>query len=182
MIDRDYQRFLEKTQEYKSKYAVDIIAYCLLPNHFHMLLKQLTKISLSKFVGVLLNSHSHYASTKYELPLGHLFQGRFGSRLVQSEEDLLNTSRYIHLNPIKKNLLDLDYTYKKSRLLANKQLILKARNYPWSSYQAYLNQKEAGPLSVNTKYIFELEKSRVTYRKFVEAKITDQDITNLESY
>lgn len=180
--NRDYQRFLEKAEEYKSKYTVDVVAYCLLSNHFHLLLKQLTKVPLSKFVGVLLNSHSHYVSKKYELPLGHLFQGRFGCRLIESNEDFLNTSRYIHLNPIKKNLLEMDYTYKKSRLLLNRQLILRARNYPWSSYQIYLNQKNFGPLGVNTRYILELEKNQTAYRKFVEAKITDEDIINFEAF
>lgn len=182
VADRDYERFLEKATEYKSKHAVDIVTYCLLPNHFHLLLKQLTEVPLSKFVGVLQSSHSHYASRKYNLPLGHLFQGRFGSRMIQSEEDLLNTSRYIHLNPIKNKLLELDYTYKKSRILGKRDLIIKARNYPWSSYHFYLNQEEAGILGVNTKYIFELEKNRNNYRRFVEAKITDEDIINLETY
>lgn len=180
--DRDYERFLEKTEEYRSKYPVDIIAYCLLPNHFHLLLKQLTEIPLSKFMGVLQSSHSHYASTKYSLPLGHLFQGRFGSRLIESEEDFLNTSRYIHLNPVKEKILALDFTYQQSRRIKDRLIVDALRSYKWSSYGFYLSQKRREIVTINPSHILEIDGTRNKYRRFVESKITDEDALNLESF
>lgn len=180
--EKDYRRFLNKTQDYKERYRIDIVAFCLLPNHFHLIVKQLSQILVSKFLGTLLNSYARYLSIKYKLPIGHVFQGRFGATLIDSNKSLLQVSRYIHLNPIRKNLLEFDYTYKKSRLLVNRQLVLKTRNYPWSSYQSYLKQKETEHIDVNTGYIFGLEKNHASYRKFVEAKITDEDIINIETY
>lgn len=180
--DPDYQRFLSKTQEYKDKYGFDLVAYCLMPNHFHFLIKQLTEIPTSQFVGTLLNSYARYASIKYELPLGHVFQGRFGAKLLDSSPSLLQVSRYIHLNPIKDQLLQMDYTYKQSRIIKNKNLVLLLRRYPWSSYNFYLTGNKSATVTVSTKYIFEIENSSLSYRKFVESKITDEDILNIEDF
>src|SRR3989304_8631466 len=74
--NKDYERFLDKIIEYKKKYAVHILAYCLMPNHFHFLIKQSFPNALSKFMSDLCNSYSRYLNVKYEL-VGSLFQGRF---------------------------------------------------------------------------------------------------------
>lgn len=179
---RDYQRFLEKVEKYRLKYSVEALAYCLLPNHFHLLLRQLGEPAISKFMSSLLSSHSHYFSLKHKLPPGHFFQGRFGSRLIESGEDLLNVSRYIHLNPIKENILLMDFTLNKSRSFRNSQMRADLRNYPWSSYKQYLNQDETSELIINRKYILNLEKKHNSYRRFVESKITDEDAINLEGF
>lgn len=179
---RDYQRFLEKIEEYRQKYKVDVVAYCLLPNHFHLILKQLTKIPLSKFLASLLSSHSHYFSLKHHLPPGHFFQGRFGARLLESEGDLLNTSRYIHLNPVKEKILSLDLTLKEDRSFRHSQLARELRTYPWSSYSGYLNPKQDGPVRLDTQPILSLQKNPSAYRRFVESRITDLDAFALEKF
>lgn len=178
---RDYQRFLDKLEEYRKEYRFDILAYCLLLNHFHLLLKQLSSIPVSKLMASLQSSHSHYFSLKHNLPSGQFFQGRFGSTFIQADADLLQVSRYIHLNPIKEDLLRLDFTPKKSRAFRQPHLIRRLRTYPWSSYSTYLDQK-AGPVSVNTSFILAIEKKPARYRRFVEARITDADAQNLESF
>lgn len=178
---KDYERFLKKLEEYRKKYSVDIISFCLLPNHFHLLVKQSNDVPLGRFVGTLLNSYARYRSVKYQLPPGHVFQGRFGCRLIEAEKDLLQTSRYIHLNPIKERLLSLDFTQKKAKSF--KVLLLKKalRSYLWSSYPFYLGQKK-GSVGVYLKPILEIEKSLRVYQKFVESKITFEDITELERF
>lgn len=55
--DRDYERFLKKVTEYKVQYPVSILAYCLMPNHFHFLLQQLSSNSISKFISNLCNTY-----------------------------------------------------------------------------------------------------------------------------
>ncbi len=180
----DYERFLLKTEEYRKKYSTDIVAYCLLPNHFHFLVKQLSEIPCSKFIGVLLNSYARFSSVKHTLPPGHLFQGRFGATSIESSESLLQVSRYIHLNPVKEKILKLDFTYKKDRILLNsKPIIVELRSYPWSSYRFYLHAKKYPTiLNVATQHIWELGETLNSYRKFVESPISDESTLELEKY
>ena len=177
----DYLRFLKKAQEYKNKYQVAVIVFCLLPNHFHLLLKQLAKVPLSQFMGTLLNSFSRFISVKYHLPTGHVFQGRFGARHLDNPSDLLQVSRYIHLNPIKENIFQLDFTWRKGRKIQGKELLTKLRNYPWSSFPSYLGSQKSD-LEVNIDPIIEIERNLKKYQKFVESKITEGDLIILEDY
>lgn len=120
-------KLLERMRKEKD-WEIEIIAYCLMPNHFHFLLKQLKDNGIVNFIGNLNNSYSHYFNTKYERK-GPLFEGRFKSIRVETDEQLLHLSRYIHLNPyssfIVKNL---------NRLV----------EYPYSSFREYLSQSGAG--------------------------------------
>lgn len=176
----DYLRLLRKLEEYRQKYSFDLIAYCLIPNHLHFLAKQLTAVSVSKFLGVLLNSYARYFGLKYELPTGHLFQGRFGAKLIESEGDLLQVSRYIHLNPVKEKLLGLDFTYKTPRKIKDRAVLKQLRDYRWSSYPFYSGQAVQSEVRVNPDTIIEIEKDLKKYQKFVESKLTDQDLLTLE--
>ncbi len=104
-----------------SKKIVDIVCYCLMPNHFHFLLKQLVDGGITEFVGKLSNSYTKYYNTKHNR-VGPLLQGEFKSVLIEKDEQLIHISRYIHLNPrVSLVTKDLD-------------------NYEWSSYKEYLAQ------------------------------------------
>jgi len=108
----------------KEDRCVDIISYCFMSNHFHFLIKQLTDNGISTFMGRLQDSYARYYNTKQKR-FGPLFQGRFKAVLIESEEQLIHVSRYIHLNPfssfVVKDLPEL-------------------RQYPWSSLQEYLTK------------------------------------------
>lgn len=98
---------------------VELLVYCLMPNHFHFLIKQLVDGGITWYMQHLSNSYSHYINTKYKR-VGPLFESRFKNVLVETDEQLLHVSRYIHINPIVSNLAgDL-------------------RDYKWSSYLSYL--------------------------------------------
>lgn len=124
--DRDYQRFLQtfeyyqisgpkprfsqqkmfKVVEYKNNpKIVEVICYCLMPNHFHLLIRQLTEKGIQEFITKIQNSYTKYYNTKH-MRVGHLFQGAFKSVLVESDEQLLQVSRYIHLNPYVSGLVE----------------------------------------------------------------------------
>jgi len=181
--DKDYLRFLEKAEKYRQKYPVEVICFCLLPNHFHFILKQNSDVLISRFMGTLLNSYARYASVKYNLPPGHVFQGRFGSKLIKNGESLLQANRYIHLNPIKERILNLDFTNHRGRSIKTKSLLNQLRQYPWSSYQIYLpNPKTKSPLTINREIILTEFKSPSNYRRFIEAKISNSDILLLEDF
>ncbi len=108
---------------------LNLVAYCLMPNHFHLLLKQFTKEAITEFMRALSNSYVRYFNQKYKR-VGPLFQGKYKGVLVESEPQLLHLTRYIHLNP-----LELQPQTK-----LNLGKILK--NYPYSSYKEYLGQRK----------------------------------------
>lgn len=129
-----------------SKKIAEIICYCLMPNHFHLLVKQLQDGGIPELMRKLLLSTTKYRNTKYNRK-GSLFQVPFKAVLIESEEQLLHVSRYIHLNPLVS--------------LLTKDLKL----YPWSSYLDYqgLNNNPA----LKKEEILNFFKSPKDYEKFV---------------
>lgn len=103
---------------------VDLVSYCLMPNHFHLLLKQRSENGISKFLADIQNSYVKYLNIKYNR-IGPLFQGQFKNVLIEDDNQLLHTSRYIHLNPYSSNLV------KDTKAL---------REYQWSSLKEYVDQ------------------------------------------
>lgn len=119
MEDKDYQRFLQTIYYYqfngpkprfsthkrfrikdfdKNPKIIEIICYCLMPNHFHLLLKQLKQNGIQEFLSKITNSYTKYFNTKYKR-VGSLMQGQFKAVSVETDEQLIHLSRYIHLNP-----------------------------------------------------------------------------------
>lgn len=95
---KDYERFYEKMKLYKEKYGVHILAWSLMPNHFHLLLQvpeNASEKSLSQFMQQLQNAYAKYYATSYEFS-GRLFQGTFKSKLVETEEYFLSMLHYVH--------------------------------------------------------------------------------------
>ena len=139
-----------------------MICFCLMPNHFHLLIKQNTKDGITKFMRRVSNSYVSYFNKKYER-VGTLFQGKFKAALIRSESYLLHLSRYIHLNPLEVRPLN-----------AAKSHWLK--EYSFSSYPTYLKFKNI--LWINPRPIlafFESQKKILgdfkkisTYQSFVE--------------
>lgn len=82
---------------------IELMAYCLMSNHFHLLLKQMNKDSMSKFMKSVGTNYSMYFNRKYNR-VGGLFQGNYKGILVENDDYLLHLSRYIHLNPVAKGL------------------------------------------------------------------------------
>ena len=107
----------------KGKTNTDILCYCLMPNHFHLLLKQKSENGILKLLSDLQNSYSRYFNIKNER-LGPLFQGRFKAVKIDSEEQLVHVSRYIHLNPYS------------SGIVKNQANLIK---YQWSSFPEYIS-------------------------------------------
>ena len=123
-----------------------ILGYCLMPNHFHLLIKQLVDRGITKYMQHIGNSYSHYIHTKYKR-VGPLFEGRFKNVLVESDEQLVHLSRYIHLNPLVSGLVD------------------DLKDYQWSSYSSYIGDLRNG--LCQQELILGYFKSRQDYGKFV---------------
>jgi len=110
----------------KNNRLVGIIAFCLMPTHFHLLLQQKKNNGISKFIAIITNSYAKYHNLKIQRQ-GPLYKGSFKAVRITTDEQLLHVTRYIHLNP---------YT---SYVVKNIDDLLK---YPHSSLQEYLNITE----------------------------------------
>ena len=77
---------------------VEIICYCLMPNHFHVITKQVIEKGIALFISNLSNSYTRFYNVKYDRD-GPLFKGKFQAVRIEDDEQLLHTTRYIHLNP-----------------------------------------------------------------------------------
>ena len=133
---------------FNEKY-VEIICYCLMPNHFHFLIKQLKNNGISIFMSQLSNSFTKYFNTKYNR-VGPLLQGAFKAVRIENNDQLLHVSRYIHLNPIVSGLIkNLD-------------------DYQWSSYLEYT---QANNMFCSPVEILNFFPSKEKYKQFVEDQI-----------
>lgn len=86
-------------------------SFCLMPNHFHLLLEQCEEGSISRFIHKISTSFSMYINKKYKR-VGHVFQDRFKSVLIESNNQLMWASSYINMNPVKDGLVINPYEYK----------------------------------------------------------------------
>lgn len=121
---------------------VSLLSYCLMPNHFHLLLFQKTSDGITKLMRRVTTGYVMYFNNKYDR-VGGLFQGRYKAAHINGDTYLHHISRYIHLNPD---------NYK---------------NWPYSSYSYYLGQKNAKWL--DTSPILSLfEDSPAQYSEFVD--------------
>lgn len=132
---------------------VQIIAYCLMPTHIHLILKQLTKNGISIFMKDVLNSYTRFFNITHKRK-GPLWEGRFRSILVKSDEQLLHLTRYLHLNAVTARLVD------------------EPEDWAFSSYQEYLNNMNDIESICQFDGIMEIKP--VWYNKFVKDEISYQ--------
>ncbi len=158
----DFKRGMEKIKKVENQIdLVDIYAYCLMPNHFHFLLKQRADGGITRFLRKFANSYTRFFNTKYDR-VGPLFQGTFKAKLIDNDEYLLQVSKYIHRNPLKIHKGNLN-------------------SYPYSSYNYYLS-KEKHPFC-DTEFIlsyFSRSNPNLSYQSFVEeTEVEDSTIHQL---
>lgn len=165
--DRDYQRFLQtlyyyqftgpkprfsnrnrfKVKDYsQNPKIVEIICYCLMPNHFHILIRQLKDGGIQEFMQKVINSYTKYYNTKHNR-VGHLFQGPFKAVPIETDGQILHISRYIHLNPYVSDLVE------------------NLNDYLYSSYPCFIGSSQ-DQLCV-TNPILDFFKDNTNYKEFV---------------
>jgi putative transposase len=139
-----YQYLLRLVKEYYQKHGAMIIAYCLMPNHYHFLLRQESDAPLSKFMQVLFNSYVQ-ALNLQQRRTGTLFEGHFKHKCVDKWEYLIVLCRYIHRNPVRAGLVKKpdDWAYSNFREwigLRDSALVDKAFVHDhFSSPEEYVN-------------------------------------------
>lgn len=136
-----------KELELKNNIAAEIIAFCLMPNHFHLLLKQVSDKGISMFMKKVTDAYTRYFNIRHRR-VGPIFQGAFKAVHVSSDEQLLHLSRYIHLNPL-------------VSIVVRKE---DFKEYPWSSLKSYLGENYS---FIRNKIILDHFKNKEKYLDFV---------------
>lgn len=136
----------------RNEKLVEIAAFCLMPNHFHLLLKQAQTSGISTFISNFSNSYTKYFNTKHNRT-GHLFEGTFKAVFIETDEQLIHVSRYIHLNPVS------------SFIIKNEAL----DEYSWSSYPEYLNKPK---LISEPSIVLKLFPNSLSYKTFVNDQVS----------
>nr|WP_302599506.1 transposase [uncultured Cellulosilyticum sp.] len=134
-IFRDYmdrEVYLNRVKHYKEKFQMEIYAYCMMTNHVHLVVYDNGQ-DISKFMQGLNLSYAIYFNKKYDR-CGHVFQGRFTSAMIKTDDYFIHVSKYVHLNPVKANI------------------VADAIEYNWSSFKYYMENQDRWGI-VNTERI-----------------------------
>lgn len=130
---------------------VQIIAYCLMPAHIHLILKQLSPSGISIFMSNILNSYTRYFNIKHHRK-GPLWESKFQNVPVENDEQLLHLTRYVHLNP------------------TSATLVKKPQDWQFSSYKEYLGKAEYSIC----EFADLLDIQPAKYKEFVQDRIAYQ--------
>ena len=152
---RDREKFIEYLESATERYDAVIHAYCLMDNHYHILLETPSG-NLSKIMAHINGAYTNYFNAKRERS-GHLFQGRYKAILVEADEYAKELSRYIHLNPVRANIVE------------------HPEEYEWSGY-GYFTGKKKAPEWLKMDFILgyfgkKLSDSQKNYRDYVNVFI-----------
>jgi len=149
----DRLKFLSILNESYLKYGILLHCYVLMNNHYHLMLET-PRANLSTAMHYINGKYTVYFNRKYK-KVGHLFQGRYRSILVDRDAYLLELSRYIHLNPVRAGS------------------VRSPEEYKWSSYRAYIEKGIHCPEWLFRSWIYEQfsldeDRARTEYKKFIE--------------
>jgi len=169
--DKDRWYLLGRIEEAGERHGVRVYLFCLMRNHFHLVLET-PRGNLGQFMQGVLTGYGVYYNLRHRSH-GHVTQGRYGARLVDGNEYLLKLSRYVHLNPVKIGAV-------RSKPLAERLEML--RTYPWSSYRGYVGLA-ARRAFVEHDPVLDLmdlmdgskTKRGERYRAFVESGVAEDD-------
>jgi putative transposase len=159
----DHRAFLSALTQTQLRYPFRLYGYCLMPNHFHLLLQPGPGQSVSRILQSLTVAHT-WRYHRQHGTVGHVWQGRFKSPVVQSDEHALTVLRYVEANPLRAGL------------------VTDMRDYPWSSYPAHGLERADGMLAEPPCWLGlgSTEKERQAYwRSWVHTPLTEAELTAL---
>jgi putative transposase len=146
-------------------FKVEILSYCLLPNHYHFLLRQIHDKGIESFISNSTNSITRYFNILHKRK-GPIFLPRFQGKRIYTDEQLIYVSRYIHTNPYAANIISrIDEIFQ----------------YPYSSIAAYI--KDLNPMKIETKTVLErFNKKKYKYKSFIKRNAEDQKMKEITKY
>lgn len=119
------------TLKNNQKKQIQILAFCIMPNHLHFLLKEVGNHGIATFMRNMQNSYAKYFNTKNKRT-GALFQSMFKAVRIETDEQLLHVARYIHLNPVTSYII---------------HQVANLSDYLWSSYSDYIGLRKSDTIS-----------------------------------
>ncbi len=159
-----YSHFIRLTDELKLSFwehlsksppLVEMYAFSLMPNHFHLLVKQFNNEGITKFISNIQNSYAKFFNTKFERK-GSLFCEKFKAVRIESNEQLIHVSRYVHINPVTSYIIEIS----------------DLDTYPNTSFSHYMNKIRYD--FINKQFILDGFKSEESYRSFVQNNVDYQ--------
>jgi REP element-mobilizing transposase RayT len=163
LADDDYRMFIETLKESSRFFDVRIVGYCLMPNHYHLLV-QTPEANLSRAMRQLNGVYTQRFNRLHKKD-GSLFRGRYKAILVQEDEYLTHLIRYIHLNPVQANLIE------------------DLSKYPRTSHKQYLKGQDEPPwLHVRLGLAFFSEKLKQALKDYQQFLKDGVDIKTLAFY
>jgi REP-associated tyrosine transposase len=159
--EEDYRYCLSLLKKYAETYFITIIAYCLMPNHFHFILRQNSDRSVSRFMGVVFNAYVQSLNKKYGR-VGTLFEGRFKNIHIDNENYILQLCRYLHLNPVKARIVDAP------------------EEWPYSDYNDWIARR--GLIQFDFNFMSSYFNDPDDYRKHVTEYITSEEERDIKNY
>ena len=150
-LEKIQNESLTKILLFKKYFRVKVLAYCLMPTHFHLLMRQEVDSGISKYISDSMNAFTRFFNIKSKRK-GPLFLPRFQAKLIYDREQLIHVSRYIHLNPYS------------SGNIQNLEDIL---SYPNSSMKEYLSEKIPSGLSDSQIILSEFQNNKHKYLQFI---------------
>lgn len=152
--ETDCRRYIRLLRQYKDRFRFRLFVFVLMPNHVHVVLQPGPLASISRIMQCLTIAYTKFVNKRHDR-VGHVFQGRFFSRLIEQDTYLLVVSRYVHLNPVRA------------------KLVSQPMDYPWSSYAAYVDPAKDRFQLVDPEDVLGLVSpgsvdQREAYRVFVE--------------
>ena len=152
---QDYTFFLQSVVRAKDKHPVDIFAYCLMPNHFHFVVRADIATDISKLIHIFMTRFNQRYRRVYN-SIGHIWQGRYKDFMIQNEDHLMVVIRYIERNPVQAGL------------------VVSASNWRWSSHNERIT---GGKLIIHDNYIFPLNGK---WTEYVNSSISEKEKQKME--
>jgi putative transposase len=143
------------------KFLVEILAFCLMPNHYHLLLRAKRENGLENFIKKINGGYAKYFNNKYKRS-GALFQGKYKSVLVKDESHFIHLPYYIHLNPL--DLVAPEWRERNILTSDVNKIVKFLEGYRWSSYLDYIGKKNF-PSVTQREFLNEFFGGPEQYRK-----------------
>ena len=167
----------EKQEQRKPrKLLVDILAFCLMPNHYHLLLSPKVENGIALFIKKLNGGYAKYFNARYKRS-GALFQGKYKRVIIKDEAHFIHLPYYIHFNP-----LDLFMPSWREREIKNhKRAVEFLEQYRWSSHLDYLGKKNF-PSVTQRGFLLEFFSGSENYKKSIKNWLKDLDISSIKDW
>ena len=157
---------LDIVQEVINKRTVELVGFCIMPNHFHLIIKEVEEGGISSYVQRISNAYGKYHNIRYEKS-GHVLQGAYRIVHIEDDRQFLHLSAYVHRNP-----REISKWFRKED------------HYPWSSYQDFIRNNRWGNLLVPDIVLGQFD-NKEKYQRFVEtspAKVLEKELEYLRNF